>query len=164
MILLRLLTVLMATSLLSGCYLWGDYNSLKSDIRQLKFYLKSVPVPNECKAPGTPQRRVCYYPLTIKPFDPAKGLYVGRYQGGVLTDARRHCEETKEAIKTGNGGRDQKYDLDDDYRCVDPNNYKYGVYGFKLDGPQLPAGDYGLVNLPGTELLREGTAAEAQWQ
>jgi len=47
---------------------------------------------------------------------------------------------------------------------VDPNNYKYGVYGFKLDGPQLPAGDYGLVNLPGTELLREGTAAEAQWQ
>lgn len=157
MILLRLLAIFIFSSLLSGCYLYGDYNSLKSDIRSLKAYLKATPVPNECKPPGTPQSRICYYKLSIKPFDSHRGLYEGHVTPQMVQQAQKDCEATRIRIQ-------QKVSIDDDYKCLDPAKYRYILYGFKIEGAQLTAGDYGFINIPHTEYLRIGKPEEAMWQ
>ncbi len=154
MVLLRLLTVLIFSSLLSGCYVVGkDYNSLKSDISAFKAYLRATPSPADCQAPGIPQARVCYYRLKVEPFEGgAKGLFKGHVPMSVVTDGAASCKDVQ-----------QKHS-DTDFYCPDPANYRYVWYGFKVRDESFdPKKDveYHFISEPYTNYLRIGKPDEA---
>lgn len=157
MIVFKLVAVFFFSYLLTGCYLWGDYNSLKRDIRTFKAYLRAFPPPSECQTPGTPQTRICYYRLSIEPVDPAQEMFKGHIPKDVVEKSFQECTD----IKTKN--TDNK-DFPEDFSCdvANPKYYRHVWYGFKLHDKSTAAGTYDLINEAQSVYLRPGKPDEAQ--
>lgn len=159
MAILRLMVVFVSASLLSGCYLWGDFNSLKADLRSLKAVLRSTPLPTGCQLPGTPQPRVCYYVLHVEPFDKTKHMFKGHVPKRVVEEAYKACLRARdEYLSRHSTARN-------DFVCRDPASYSYAWYGFVIDGDDVKAdyrGELQLVNIPGTNHMRRGRPEEAE--
>lgn len=149
MFLARILVVLLFGYSLTGCYLWGDYRSLKRDVIALKALARATPSPTECRPPGVPQARICNYSLFVQHLE---GEYYMGYVNKALVDAGADaCEKIEKEL--------QEYYTD--FQCYkkQPDTYQYVWYGFKIVGNKPPtdgkAHDY--FNIPNEGSLMLGT-------
>lgn len=156
MIVVRIFAVLIFSSLLSGCYILGDYNSLKRDIKLFKDYLRALPPPSECKVPGEPQARVCYYKLKVEPFEGGEpGLYKGHVPKSVVEFGNKECQEVKKRYENDQDGKS--------FFCPNPEQYSYTWYGFRMRDTTKVLNknvEYDFISEPGSNYLRLGTPAE----
>lgn len=134
-------------------------DALKADIRLLKAYLMAIPPPNDCKPPGTPQARICYYKLKIETFDKQRGLFKGYVPPSVVQASEKNCPVIKEEIIKA--GHTEVQEIP----CPEAKQYMHTWYGFKIDGalPDLKKDvEYDFINVPHTEFLRLGKPDEAK--
>jgi hypothetical protein len=148
---LRLLVVLIATWLMSGCYHLGD------DVHNLKAYLRAFAPAGSCKPPGESQARICYYELEVKAIDKPNGLYKGRVATKTVEQGVRDCLATKAKIEEKLGWFGYL-----DYECPEAKYYDFAWYGFKIEGSTPNDGDVKLLNIPNTNSMKEGTGDEAK--
>jgi hypothetical protein len=109
MIVLKLLSVLIFTALLSGCddiksmkedirALKEDVNAVKVDIRLYKGFLTATTTPEQCPHPGEHTTMICHYTLQIKgPYEAnkQKGWFVATVPQQIVTTAKEDCEKVK---------------------------------------------------------------------
>jgi hypothetical protein len=149
---LKTFAVAIVATFLVGCDLPDDIRALKTDIRAFKAYLRSIPPPNDCGFPGTPQPRLCYYKLKVKPDGKApKGSFIGHIPKEVVEEGYTACMEYKDKIP------------DKDFACQEAKSYRYAWFGFKIYGdiPDLTKNvAYEFVNVPNSDFLRLGTPHE----
>jgi hypothetical protein len=163
MIALRLLLVLIVSSLVTGCNVSddikavradistdfkaidADIKSLKTDIKMLRNFLASFPTPTQCPDPGVHSSRICHYQFTItKQLDAKKAWYSGQIPKKVVEEAYTGCEAM----------RKKNSDLEN-YQCVDPKMYKYWEYAFIVEGEALKEQHtYEFVSNPMTDHLK----------
>lgn len=166
MIVLRLLAVLIATALLTGCMiddLKTDVKAAKLDTQALKSYMRGFPEPDECRPPGEDDSsKTCYYELLITD-DTQSGQSV--YSGKINPDV--FPKMAKECVKSRNSLRPKYQNLE--YPCPgdsDDPNYTYPdqdlVFTFYVDGVRplnITAGNrYPFYSVPGTKHLKKADA------
>jgi hypothetical protein len=120
----------------------------KSDIRNLRALLSSVPKPAACPPPGEHTNKVCGYHLQIKkPLNNHKGWYLASIPDEVIKQAKTDCEEAKK--------RNPEMG---DHTCVNPDFYPHTDYAIQVDGTVSDNQVYDFVNDPVTDHLMVYTA------
>lgn len=97
---LRLLAVFPMIVMLTGCMIESDVRALRSDIKALKVYLASTPLPDQCLPPGEQQSsKRCYYKLQITDNkDQAHGRFTGRVHPDVFKANAADCPKVNETL------------------------------------------------------------------
>jgi hypothetical protein len=147
MIVLRLLTVVIFTAVLTGCALFEDVQKLKGDVSSLKDYLTQFTPPNQCGPPGTSQAVICNYRLVVTPMK-EKDMFSGHVAPNWVVEGDGICKEHESERRNHPGLADIK--------CT--TKYEYVEYGFTIlgDKPENDGKPHEFVNVANTHSLKLG--------
>jgi len=156
MILLKLFSAFVITTVLSGCSwgkLGGNIDDLRGYIKLFRYHLAANPAPTNSAEPGVPTSTLTHYLLLVKKV-PGSQLYQGKIASKAIEDGYQKCLAFKEELM-----KDEEWEwLAKDYKCYNEQNHRFEVYTFEIegDGPTNDTTPELWHNILGSRKLQKG--------